>query len=1011
MRFPLSIPGAGDMPPLDRASWEALVRAARHWQRSQGAASAPEYTAQTSIPQTLVQVRNDTAADLDAFSVLKLGEPLVSAADDPHQVRVTPTFPGTVPTDYTDPFAVLIEPAAVGGIARAAILGVVPVDVLVNDATDKWAKPGAAGGAAKLESDPDGGPAKIIWKGTAAGSPLTARALVLLQGDMGTTASAPVSAWKDPVRAATVVSGTMSTAFAAGQVVDGVTLVLGDRILLKDQNGGTGSSGAANGIYTVNASGDPTRATDADTGSELLGATAVVTEGTANADTVWFCTTNATIVVGAVVLSWAHLGDVLGPASATDNAVARFDGVTGKRIQNSLATLDDAGNLSLPELYASVAVTAPLVKGDTILAGDDSPGNFYVKAYGGAPGIFGAPPRVDFQGGSYAQIRTSLGNVTYGEAEGLSVYLPKATDTLAYRTGELTVFGQGYAVGRFNGTGYGIAHGVDAALAPGMVVTGGIITDAGSGSFGTVTGGSGGTTGLTLTGATTVTLGGTLAVANGGTGGTDQTSAQTSLGVLIGTDVQAWDADLDALAALSGTNDIYYRSAANTWTAVVIGAGLTFAAGTLDAAGGGAGTVTDVSVVTANGVSGSVATSTTTPAITLTLGDITPTSVASVGAVSGSNLSGTNTGDQTITLTGDVTGSGVGSFAATLATAQPDAHTWASAQTLTVAPVFTDAPGSRTALGGTTVGANLFTLTNPSAITFPRINANNTVDALDAAAFRAAISAGTGGGDALTTNPLSQFAATTSSQLRGVLSDETGTGLAYFQDGDLGTPSAGVLTNATGLPTAGLLNDSVTNAKLANVATATFKGRTTAGTGDPEDLTTTQATALLDVFVGANVAGTKGLVPSPGATSHANQPYILNDNGDWAKHSGKYLAKSKVTTTQTTTSTAAQVDLATADSITFTLDVSTDVLLEWSAEAYGSTTMYIFERWLITGTGAPAPTMNRDTYMPGNGNPVCVHVQDILTFPAGTYTVKMQHAVNTGTGTWRYRLLTAQIYG
>lgn len=57
-----------------------------------------------------------------------------------------------------------------------------------------------------------------------------------------------------------------------------------------------------------------------------------------------------------------------------------------------------------------------------------------------------------------------------------------------------------------------------------------------------------------------------------------------------------------------------------------------------------------------------------------------------------------------------------------------------------------------------------------------------------------------GGGDALTSNPLSQFAATTSAQLRSVLSDETGSGFAYFQGGDLGTPSAGVLTNVTGLP-------------------------------------------------------------------------------------------------------------------------------------------------------------------------------------------------------------------
>ena len=68
--------------------------------------------------------------------------------------------------------------------------------------------------------------------------------------------------------------------------------------------------------------------------------------------------------------------------------------------------------------------------------------------------------------------------------------------------------------------------------------------------------------------------------------------------------------------------------------------------------GGGEGTVTSVSVVTANGVSGSVATPTTTPAITLTLGAITPTSVVAASTVTGSNLSGTNTGDQ-INITGN----------------------------------------------------------------------------------------------------------------------------------------------------------------------------------------------------------------------------------------------------------------------------------------------------------------------------------------------------------------------
>jgi hypothetical protein len=58
----------------------------------------------------------------------------------------------------------------------------------------------------------------------------------------------------------------------------------------------------------------------------------------------------------------------------------------------------------------------------------------------------------------------------------------------------------------------------------------------------------------------------------------------------------------------------------------------------------------------------------------------------------------------------------------------------------------TDAPNARTNLGATTLGSNVFTITNPSAITFPRFNANNTVSALDAADFRTAIGAGTGGG-------------------------------------------------------------------------------------------------------------------------------------------------------------------------------------------------------------------------------------------------------------------------
>lgn len=109
-------------------------------------------------------------------------------------------------------------------------------------------------------------------------------------------------AWKEEVRVATTANAALATAYENGDTVDGVSLVTGDRILLKNQTTQT-----ENGIYTVNASGAPTRSTDADVSAELNNATVFVTSGTAGANTAWTQTTaNPNIGVSNIV--WAQFG-------------------------------------------------------------------------------------------------------------------------------------------------------------------------------------------------------------------------------------------------------------------------------------------------------------------------------------------------------------------------------------------------------------------------------------------------------------------------------------------------------------------------------------------------------------------------------------------------------------------------------------------------------------------------------------------------------------------------------
>lgn len=104
--------------------------------------------------------------------------------------------------------------------------------------------------------------------------------------------------WKEPVRAATTANITLSGA----QTIDGVSVVAGDRVLVKDQ-----STGSGNGIY-VAATGSWTRATDFDIAAEVLGATVFVSEGTTNGNTQYKMTTDAPITLGTTALVWVQVG-------------------------------------------------------------------------------------------------------------------------------------------------------------------------------------------------------------------------------------------------------------------------------------------------------------------------------------------------------------------------------------------------------------------------------------------------------------------------------------------------------------------------------------------------------------------------------------------------------------------------------------------------------------------------------------------------------------------------------
>jgi hypothetical protein len=162
------------------------------------------------------------------------------------------------------------------------------------------------------------------------------------------------------------------------------------------------------------------------------------------------------------------------------------------------------------------------------------------------------------------------------------------------------------------------------------------------------------------------------------------------------------DLELGELALNTYDGKLYMKKDDGTQAVVEIGAG---------GGGGGSGTVTSVaaSVPTGFSITGSPITTSGTLAISFSGGYSLPTTASQTN----------------------------------WDTAYTDRLKWDGGATGLTAST------GRTSLGATTVGANVFTLTNPSAITFPRFNADNTVSALSAADFRTAIGADGGGSTGL----------------------------------------------------------------------------------------------------------------------------------------------------------------------------------------------------------------------------------------------------------------------
>ena len=238
----------------------------------------------------------------------------------------------------------------------------------------------------------------------------------------------------------------------------------------------------------------------------------------------------------------------------------------------------------------------------------------------------------------------------------------------------------------------------------------------------------------------------------------------------------------------------------------------------------------------------------------------TVTSVSGTGTVNGITLTGTVTTSGSLTLGGTLSGVDLTSqITGTL----PVANGGTGAST---------AGAALTSLGATTIGGNIFTLTNPSAVTFPQFNADNTVSALDAATFRAAIGAGTSSSTGTVTS-VSGTGTVNGITLTGTVTTSGSLTLGGTLSGvDLTTQVTGILPVANGGTGASTL--AANNVLLGNGTSAVA----TVAPGTSGNILTSDGTTW------TSAAAPSSAVQYPQNSQSANYTLVLGDAGKQIFH-------------------------------------------------------------------------------------------------------------------------------